>query len=111
MVRGRRWFSLAEGGQRAFRSTAVDPLGGLCIFCFVMAIVTLVGHAIWVGVAAVFRFLTGENSQPPPLGRPCPVCYQPRSVIRGRCIVCGHVPEVSPVVSLEQDLEGTARHL
>ena len=92
----------------------MDPIGILCILAFVIAIMTVVGHGIWLIVAATFRFLSG-NSSPGGIaaatGKPCPYCHHPRGIIAGRCIACGRIPQVNPGAALEQDLEATARHL
>jgi hypothetical protein len=91
----------------------VDPsdlLGVLCVLSFVLAVITFLGHGIWVALATIFRQLSGEV-EVKPAGKPCPKCRHPQGVIAGRCTACGHVPQVNPGAALEQDLEATARHL
>ncbi|MGI8979196.1 MAG: hypothetical protein ACR2FY_08220 [Pirellulaceae bacterium] len=87
-----------------------DLLGFLCGFGCVMAVVTVVGHCIWVVLAFIFRQMSGDVPAGAP-GKPCPYCRHPKGVIAGRCIACGRVPQVNPGAALEQDLEATARHL
>ena len=87
-----------------------DLLGFLCGFGCVLAVVTLVGHCIWVVLAFIFRQMSGDVPAGA-TGKPCPYCRHPQGVIAGRCIACGRVPQVNPGAALEQDLEATARHL
>lgn len=88
-----------------------DLLGFLCISAFVLAVITILGHGIWLVLAYIFRQINGGEVVPTPAGKPCPYCRHPQGVIAGRCIACGRVPQVNPGAALEQDLEATARHL
>ncbi|MBC7852528.1 MAG: hypothetical protein IAF94_03745, partial [Pirellulaceae bacterium] len=87
-----------------------DLLGFLCGLGCVLAVVTLVGHGIWVVLAFIFRQMSSD-APPRASGKPCPYCRHPQGVVAGRCIACGRVPQVNPGAALEQDLEATARHL
>lgn len=75
-----------------------DLLGGLCIFAFVLALVAVVGHGIWMLVAWIFRQVDGEsaakksanNPTTPPTGatRSCPRCEVPFEPYASVCPVC-----------------------
>lgn len=88
----------------------MDPLTVLCFLSIVLAVITVLGHGIWLLLAFIFRQLSGEVPAAK-AGKPCPHCRQPSGVVNGRCTFCGRVPQVTPTISLEQDLEATARHL
>lgn len=87
-----------------------DLLGILCFVGCVMAVITFVGHGIWVFFAFIVRNLSGD-APGVTAAKPCPHCHHPKGVIGGRCIACGRIPQVNPGAALEQDLEATARHL
>jgi len=62
----------------------------LVVLFFVLTIVTLVGHGIWVMVAAIFRALAassaGEGSDHPV---PCPHCKRNNPANLHHCAWCG----------------------
>jgi hypothetical protein len=87
-------------------------LSVLCFLAIVLAVVTVVGHALWLAAAWFLRVLSGQSAgerRLPP--RPCPSCGRLGTVAQGRCRACGAVPAVSPQTTLRQELEATARHL
>lgn len=87
-------------------------LSVLCGLAFVLLVVTVVGHGLWLFFATIFRGFSGEASaatKPP--ARPCPSCGRIGTVVDGRCRACGAVPAISPPATLTQELEATARHL
>src|SRR5262245_51639047 len=84
----------------------------LCVLGFLLVAVTVIGHGIWVAVAAAFRAVTGTTSAAATTaGKPCPKCGARSSVHAGRCVACGAVPEVTPGESQREDLRSTARQL
>src|SRR5688500_9135372 len=86
-------------------------LSGLCVLAFVLLVVTLIGHGLWVLAAAIFRGLSGQTSATSAPPRTCPACGRVGTIVGGRCQLCGAVPNVAPPEGLKQDLEATARHL
>lgn len=65
------------------------PAEALFFLLFVLAIITLVGHAIWVIVAAVVRALLGLTKDRGSLQIPCPWCQRATSAAQPRCQWCG----------------------
>jgi hypothetical protein len=84
----------------------------LCGLAFVLAVVTVVGHGLWVVIASIFGTFTGEHGrEQAPQGKPCTKCGARFGVKGGRCVVCGAVPGVSPASTLREELTTTARQL
>src|SRR5262249_58235749 len=82
----------------------------LCGLSCVVVAVTVIGHAIWVGLAAVFKMLGGGGDRA--VARTCPRCGATGGLVAGRCIVCGAVPNIPPGVStLREELQTTARQI
>src|SRR5688500_16966979 len=86
-------------------------LSGLCVLAFVLLVVTLIGHGLWVLAAAIFRGLSGQTSATSAPPRTCPACGRVGTIVGGRCQLCGASLNVAPPDGLQQDLEATARHL
>ncbi len=85
-----------------------DALG----FAIGLVLMTVVGHGIWLVCAAVLKAIFGQPGRPGyATGKNCPHCRHPNSVVDGRCLVCGRVPQITPGNQLEQELQGAARHL
>jgi hypothetical protein len=80
----------------------------ICALAFVLLVVVVVGHGIWVAVAWMLRQLAGSGSDREPAGKPCPHCGARYGVVRGRCIACGAVPNVSPAATTLRDELRTA---
>jgi len=84
-------------------------LGLVCL----LAAVTFIGHGIWVVVAAVVRQISGASDTQVELRhrKPCPQCGAAHGLDRGKCTVCGAVPQVAPKSPLREELLATARQL
>ena len=83
-------------------------LGAVCV----LTVIAVVGHGIWITVAAVVRFLSGgDGTGNSPQTRPCPHCGARYGLDRGRCLACGAVPHVKPKPSLRDELLATARQI
>ncbi|MGI6414617.1 MAG: hypothetical protein ACOX1P_03030 [Thermoguttaceae bacterium] len=65
------------------------PPEALFFLLFVLAIITLVGHAIWVIIAAAVRALLGLTKTRESLRVPCPWCERATSAAQPRCQWCG----------------------
>ncbi len=68
-----------------------DLFGVLCLLAFGLLLVALIGHGLWLLMAAVFRALGGtpEKSQhQPPQWRPCPACGLPIVLGEPQCSNC-----------------------
>ncbi|MFO0878598.1 MAG: hypothetical protein U0840_14755 [Gemmataceae bacterium] len=69
----------------------------VCGVVFVLLVITVVGHGIWLMLAALFRSMAGEEAKPaPPIDRPsrnesdyCPACQTYYRGDERRCISCG----------------------
>jgi hypothetical protein len=89
-----------------------ELLAFLCMASIVLAVVTVVGHGIWVAIAWVFRNFASEGGTiQTSQGKPCTSCGARFGVKGGRCVVCGAVPNVSPVAAQRDELTTTARQL
>ena len=89
-----------------------ELLAFLCVASIVLAVVTVVGHGIWVAIAWVFRTFGGEGgTNQDPQGKPCASCGARFGVKGGRCVVCGAVPNVRPLAAQRDELTTTARQL
>jgi hypothetical protein len=90
----------------------MDFLGVICVLGILLAIVTVVGHGIWVFVAMLLR---GLSDEPPAKhsGRVCRSCGAAFAVGANECPICG-TAAMSPADSspnLKQDLYATTRLL
>ena len=84
----------------------------LCVASIVLAVVTVVGHVLWVAIAWIFRTFSGEAvANQTPQGKPCASCGARFGVKGGRCVVCGAVSNVSPAATQRDELTTTARQL
>lgn len=63
-----------------------EVIVGLAI---VLAVVTVLGHGLWVLAAMAIRAITGRPLRQRPAVRPCLACGQPTSAERDRCDWCG----------------------
>jgi hypothetical protein len=95
----------------------VELLGLLCVLLVVLAIITVVGHGIWLLVAAVGRSLSGGSPPPPlrgPLAEdrpaPCVRCGTPLAATQPRCPKC-RLHRDSPTAAELRELLATARQL
>ena len=89
-----------------------ELLAFLCALTIVLAVVTIVGHGLWVAIAWILGTFTGENArQQNPQGKACAKCGARFGVKEGRCVVCGAVPNVDPASTLRDELTTTARQL
>ena len=87
-------------------------LSGLCLLAFVLVVVTLIGHGLWVLAATMFRGLAGQSTATSaPASRTCPACGRVGTTVGGRCQLCGAATSIAPPDGLKQDLEATTRHL
>ncbi len=93
-----------------FTGTALEfVLGILCAVSILAGVVALVGHGLWLFIAWLFRNLTG--APPAMAGSPCFSCHNPRSVVSGRCRICGAPADVSAGTEQRADLFATRRQL
>jgi hypothetical protein len=90
----------------------MDPLAVLCFAAFLLAIVTVVGHGIWVAIAWMISAVSSEGeSTTAAQGKPCAACGARFGVQRGVCVMCGAVPSVGTGQTLRSELTVTARQL
>ena len=82
----------------------------------VLAAITLLGHGLWVLIAAGVRAIRGE--EPPPLVIACPHCGHRHPLVRllnggaiAPCPACGLRPSDSPAVKEGSDYQAFRRHL
>ena len=86
----------------------------IVILVVFLTVVTLVGHAIWLIVAAIIKsFSRTANASEPPSARPslCPNCHAQMGNEAVVCFVCGVVKPSGITVELLKDLAATARQL
>src|SRR5687768_10578492 len=83
----------------------------LCGLLFVLVAVTVIGHGIWVLLATCAREISGNVTRAKGIGRACLQCRSPRSVVNGRCEICGAVPRVETASREREELQTTARQL
>lgn len=62
-------------------------LAVLLVLFVLLVIMTVVGHGIWVLVAATFRLFVPPS--PPASGGVCPLCKTPGAFVDGQCRQCG----------------------
>lgn len=87
---------------------------GLLCTAMGVAAMAVVGHGIWIAVAAAVRRLSGGDADERSRfvqGKPCNACGAPQGIIGGRCGYCGFQPNLAPKARLKSDLEATARVL
>ena len=88
-----------------------EVLAALCTFAFLLVVVAVVGHGLWLVGAALLR---GFDTTPPTVSgqrKRCPQCGALADVQNGRCSACGAVPLVVPGNTLREELLATARQL
>ena len=84
----------------------------LLVLLFVLAIVMLVGHGLWVLVAWFFRAISGQQKPVGPAApMRCPSCSGLFWLEKGRCRFCGYASTGPPTNPLQSDLEATTRQL
>src|SRR5688572_5581731 len=89
-----------------------DVFSFLCVVITVLAVVTVVGHCLWVAIAWVVRTAGGDGGAGQvPQGQPCTSCGARFGVKGGRCVVCGAVPGIAPGANQRDELTTTARQL
>ena len=64
-----------------------------------LVVVTLVGHGIWVVLAAMIRAVR-DDSGSATAARDCPACGRRKAVIAGGCRNCGATPFIRPAADL-----------
>src|SRR6478752_482595 len=85
--------------------------GFFCVAAFVLLIVMVMGHGMWLAVAWVFRAMTGEDPSIES-GKPCSQCGASFGVKQGQCTLCGAVPGIAPRGRrLKAELQTTVHHL
>lgn len=86
----------------------MDLLGVLCVLGVILAVVTVVGHCIWLVLAALVRAISTEptiHADP----KTCRACGHPQGVVGERCVFCGEAASTTP--NLKSDLHATTRLL
>ena len=86
------------------------PAEALVFLFIALAIITLVGHAIWVIIAAAVRLLFGPTTTRESLRIPCPWCQRATSAAQPRCEWCGLAIYEGNAIRLA-DLAATRRQL
>jgi hypothetical protein len=110
IVRGSAWrFILFVSSGIAAMS---DLAGGLCLLAFVLTILAVCGHGIWLVGAAIFNAIFGGSGGGHSGGKPqrCLKCGW-LSVEQGHCTHCGDVPSSSLAQRSRNELQATARQL
>ncbi|MCH6584218.1 MAG: hypothetical protein IH808_14620, partial [Proteobacteria bacterium] len=69
------------------------------ILLIVLAVVTLLGHGIWVVLAVIVDAIIGNNRSAT-RGRDCPNCGKRRAVVSGQCTKCGATPFIRPAAGV-----------
>src|SRR5688500_9652188 len=88
----------------------LDVIAGLFIFVLVVSLWAMVGHGIWLLIAALGKAMFGGS--PDPVATPCRHCGARHGIVRGRCLNCGQVETVAlPASSLTNEIEGTLKQL
>lgn len=89
-----------------------DLAGGLCLLAFVLTILAVCGHGIWLVGAAIFNAIFGGSGGGHSGGKPqrCVKCGW-LSVEQGHCTHCGDVPSSSLAQRSRNELQATARQL
>lgn len=80
-----------------------EAVGLLCLLVVVLAVVTVVGHVIWLVLEALLRAMSGSQVQPR-----CPRC-QSGAFFDGRCPHCGYPGEVK--LRPADEIKAAARQL
>ncbi len=90
----------------------MDDVGGfLCVATIVVAVITVLGHGIWVVLAAIVRWLAGAGRDSPKLPRHCPACRLRIPAESIRCKYCGCELTPLPAARPASDLPATLRQL
>ncbi len=88
-----------------------DVVGFLCVAMIVVAIITVLGHGVWVAAAAIIRWLAGGGGDLSSPTRRCPACHGEISADAIRCRNCGRELVPLPVPQTADDLAAALRHL
>jgi hypothetical protein len=88
-----------------------EILGVLCTLAFVLAVIAVVGHGLWLLAAAFLRLFDASPAASRGTGKPCARCGSLAGVQNGRCASCGAVPAVAPGDTVRAELLATARQL
>jgi len=88
-----------------------DVLGVLCGIGIVLTVVTLLGHGLWVVIAAFFRWLSGSGVAGASAGYRCPQCGAALTTGDRRCTTCGFVRTQRRAPTTADDVEATIRQL
>ncbi len=90
----------------------MDEVGGfLCGALIVLAVITVLGHCIWVMLAAIVRWLAGAGNDPSKPSRRCPACHLRLPAEAIRCKHCGRELTPVPIPQAADDLPATLRQL
>lgn len=85
-----------------------ELVGVVCVLMFVVGVLACCAVGAWVIGAAAIKGLFGDTKKAQ-LQR-CPQCGR-QSLVNGRCLNCGGVPNVSVAERARDDLQATARQL
>jgi len=88
-----------------------EVLGVLCAIGITLAVVTVLGHGLWLVIAAFFRWLSGSGIEKSLPVRRCPQCGAGLAAGDQRCAACGRERLDGRVPSHQDDIEATIRHL
>ncbi len=69
----------------------MDLIEILFVLGIIVTVVTVVGHGIWVILAATIRALFGRGRSTSPSPTRCVSCGHPSGIVNGQCTFCGHV--------------------
>ena len=83
----------------------------LIVLAAALLIVTVVGHGLWIGLAAILRWLGGPREVQGETQRYCLECRRVRWFAKGRCTICGQVPAAPPLSSRESELAVAERQI
>lgn len=90
----------------------MDEIAGfLCGALIVVAVITVLGHCIWVIIAAIIRWLSGAGGEPSKPSRQCPACHLRIAAEAIRCKHCGRELKPLPIPRAADDLPATFRQL
>ena len=91
----------------------MDDIGGfLCVLLIVLAVITVMGHGLWLLVAAILRWLLAEPPKKKGFDLYCSYCGAGVPSGSSRCPVCGkekHAQATS--TTWRDDLQATYRQL
>ncbi len=84
----------------------------LCVLLFILALMTVIGHGIWVMLAAILRWLQAEPPTDRGVGSYCSNCGTRIPSVIERCPGCGKPKQTPPAAaSWRDDLQATFRQL